>query len=258
MSVNVSKIPFSPVKYVPANLALFKKQSFFDGDLTLPYQIYVPENYTTEKKYPLILFFHGVGERGSDNEAQIKNGVGQFFKDPDSPVYDCIVVAPQCPVEYKWVELPTWIPTQYSSEEIPESKPLAAAVKLIEELTRTMSIDTDRIYSTGLSMGAYGTWDLLVRHTDLFAAAIPVCGGVDTRYAERLVDMPIFTFHGDSDKTVTPDGTEEMVHRLAQLDAKDVHCIFYVGGGHGIWENAFSTEGLFDWLLSHRRSDRIK
>ena len=107
-------------------------------------------------------------------------------------------------------------------------------------------------------MGAYATWDLLVRHTDLFAAAIPVCGGADYRHASRLKSVPIFTFHGDMDDVVPPNGTEKMVNTLIGLGAKKLHCIYYVGGSHGIWENAFSTEGLFDWLLSHRRSDRTE
>jgi len=258
MENNIMKVPFVPVPAAPSALSLFRAEHFCDGENTLPYRIYVPTSYSADKAYPLVLFFHGAGERGIDNEAQFKNAINQFFKSTDSPLYDCIVVAPQCPEDQKWVLVPAWTDTSYSTDEIPESWPLAAAVKLITRLKETYSIDPDRVYSTGLSMGAFATWDLLVRHTDLFAAAIPVCGGVDYRYAERLRDMPIFTFHGDEDPVVYPTGTERMVNTLTDLGAEKIRCIYYVGGGHGIWENAFSTEGLFDWLLSHRRTDRMK
>ncbi len=256
MKNQVQYLPFAPVAAAPSPAHLLQKKTFTDGAETLPYRLYVPADYTADKHYPLILFFHGAGERGEDNELQLKNAIGQFFKDPASPVYNCIVIAPQCPAEEKWVSLPGWVDTQYSTDELPESRPLALACKLIDEITSTYSIDKDRIYSTGLSMGAYATWDLLVRHTDLLAAAIPVCGGSDYRYAERLKDIPIYTFHGDSDPIVPPDGTEKMVNTLLALGNEKLRCIYYVGGGHGIWENAFSTEGLLDWLLSHRRSDR--
>ena len=254
----IAKIPFVKADAAPSPSSLFEKKSFCVGDFTLNYGIYLPRGYSEEKKYPLILFFHGAGERGSDNEAQFKIAINQFFKNPASPVYECIVVCPQCPTEYKWVNVPEWTDTSYSTDEIPESRPLAAVVNLISHLQETLAVDPDRIYSTGLSMGAYATWDLLVRHTELFAAAIPVCGGADYRYASRLADLPIFTFHGDIDDVVPPNGTEAMVNELIRLGSQKINCIYYVGGNHGIWENAFSTEGIFDWLLSQRKSDRIK
>ncbi len=256
MKANIVKIPFLRTPPAPSVSPLFEKKSFCDGDFTLLYGIYLPKDYSKKKKYPLILFFHGAGERGNDNELQFKNAIGQFFKASNASIYDCIVIAPQCPADQKWVNVPSWTDTTYSTDTLAESRPLAAAVKLIAHLKSTLSIDDDRIYSTGISMGAYATWDLLVRHTDLFAAAIPVCGGADYRYASRLVNVPIFTFHGDSDSVVPPNGTKTMVDKLERLGAKSLTCIYYIGGDHGIWENAFSTEGLFDWLLSHRKSDR--
>ena len=252
----IQKIPFVGVEHGPNLSHLFEKKVFTDGENTLPYRIYVPKDLSPEKRYPLVLFFHGAGERGNDNERQLLHVTGQFFKDPASPLYDCIVIAPQCPTESMWVTLPGWVNVHYSTDETPESLPLSLAFKLIEEAKVTYPIDPDRVYSTGLSMGGYATWDLLVRHTDTCAAAIPVCGGADYRYAQRLKDVPIYTFHGDADNVVPPAGTERMVDELLKLGNEKVRCIYYVGGGHGVWENAFSTEGLFDWLLSHRRSDR--
>lgn len=255
MKLEIKSIPFVATERAPIPEGLFEKKTFCDGEGTLPYRIYTPKEMSEGKKYPLILFFHGAGERGSDNEKQLINAIGQFFADPASPVYDCIVIAPQCPEDSKWVLLPGWVDTQYSTDELPESPTLALAVKLIEEMKRTLPIDPDRVYSTGLSMGAYATWDLLVRHKGLLAAALPVCGGCDYRYAERLKDMPICTFHGLQDPTVPPDGTERMVNALLALGSESIGCTYYIGGMHNVWETAFATEGLLDWLLSHHRTE---
>ena len=254
----IKRVPFVRTPAAPSVAHLMEKHLYCGAEGTLPYRLYLPADYTSSKKYPLILFFHGAGERGEDNELQLKIAIGQFFKDPASPVYGCIVAAPQCPEGEQWVSVPAWTATRYSTEEIPQSRPLSLACGLLDELLRTYSVDEDRIYPTGISMGAYATWDLLVRHTDRFAAAIPVCGGADYRHADRLVDVPIRTFHGLVDSVVPPDGTEQMVNTLLSLGAQKIHCTLYEGGDHGIWETAFSTEGLFAWLLSKRLSDRKK
>ncbi len=225
--------------------------------LNLPYRLYVPKDYTPTQQYPLILFLHGSGERGNDNCAQLKHAIGQMFADPSSPVYQCIVVAPQCPADSKWVEVADWTQqTQYSTDEISESAPLRAVVSLLEQLKTEYSVDADRIYASGLSMGGYGTWDLLVRHTDLFAAGIPVCGGADYRYAERLKNVPIYTFHGLKDPTVPYIGTERMVQAIRAAGGTQITYIPYPDGDHAIWETAFATDGLFDWLLAQKRSAR--
>lgn len=224
--------------------------------LTLPYRLYVPDDYSATKEYPLILFLHGAGERGNDNALQLKNAIGQMFADPNSPVYRCIVVAPQCPADSKWVEVADWTQTQYSTDAIAESAPLRAVVALLEQLKTEYSVDADRVYASGLSMGGYGTWDLLVRHTDLFAAGIPVCGGADYRKAERLKNVPIYTFHGLKDPTVPYNGTERMVQAIRAAGGDRITYITYPEGEHGIWETAFATEGLYEWLLSQRLSDR--
>jgi len=256
MNSQIQKIPFVATAPAPSVAELLEKKSFCDGVGTLNYRIYTPQNMSADKKYPLILFFHGAGERGDDNERQLINGIGQFFADPLSPVYDCIVIAPQCPADDYWVSVPAWQLPKYSTDAIPESKPLCLVRKLIEESKSNLPIDADRIYATGLSMGAYATWDLLIRHSDLFAAAIPVCGGGDYDHADRITDVPIQTFHGDCDPIVLPSNTEQLVNTLLALGSKKIACTYYIGGNHNVWETAFATKGLFDWLLSHRRSDR--
>lgn len=240
----------------PTLTSIFAAKTFTDEEITLPYRIYVPEDYDPAKSYPLIMFFHGAGERGNDNALQLKNAVGQMFNSEDSPVYQSIVVAPQCPAGQMWVNVNGWSDAQYSTDALPESQALKAALGLMESVQREYSVDTDRIYSTGLSMGGYATWDLLVRHTDLFAAAIPICGGADYRYAERLVNVPIYTFHGLQDPTVPYQGTEKMVNAIRNAGGEKITYVPYPEGNHLIWEEAFATEGLFEWLLSQRLSDR--
>ncbi len=235
---------------------IFDAETYTDGSAILPYRMYLPEDYDPNGSYPLILFFHGAGERGNDNTKQLKNAIGQMFASPDSPVYDCIVVAPQCPSGKQWVNVPNWGSCQYSSDEIAESDELKLVLKLLDHLKEQYALDSDRIYAAGLSMGGYATWDLLVRHTDLFAAGIPVCGGADWRKAERLTDVPIYTFHGLQDPTVPYHGTEKMVEAIQDAGGEQITYVTYPNGNHFIWEDAFSTEGLYDWLLSKRLSDR--
>ncbi len=222
----------------------------------LNYRIYVPEDYDASKSYPLLVFLHGSGERGSDNAAQLKNGIGQLFKKVGSPILDCIIIAPQCPSGMKWVEVSAWTDCNYSTEAIPESVPLKGVVELIGEIKKEYSIDEDRLYASGISMGGYGTWDLLVRHGDMFAAAIPVCGGCDVSKAAQIANIPVFTFHGKKDTTVPNTGTLAMVDAMKAAGGKNIELVEYPNGAHSIWEQAYAHEGLAEWLLSHKLSDR--
>ena len=252
----IIKIPFIQQKAAPIPLSFFEERTYEKNGFTLPYRFHLPTGYSADKAYPVILFLHGAGERGEDNTAQLKIGIGQLFADPDSPIHQCIVIAPQCPVQLQWVSVSSWKDTQYSTEEIPESLPLDTAHALLLDVIKRYAADTDRIYCTGISMGGFGTWDLLVRHTELFAAAIPLCGGADNRFAARLANVPIYTFHGDADDVVPPEGTQCMTDKLIALGNEKLRVTYYLGGTHGIWENAYATDGLLEWLLSHRRSDR--
>lgn len=221
----------------------------------LNYRIYVPADYSEEKSYPLILFLHGAGQAGDDNFSQVKVGISEPFKNRESEIYHCIVLAPQCPGGKKWVDVLDWSDCVYSTKSIPESKVMAAVVELLEKTMETYRVDTDRVYVTGLSMGGYGTWDLLVRHGELFAAAIPVCGGADFKKAKLVKDIPIWTFHGSEDDIVPPTGTEKMVAAIRALNGNCQYTV-YEGQGHAIWPDVYAREDLFPWLLSQKLSDR--
>ncbi len=236
---------------------LFEAREFsYTEAYSIKYRIYVPSSYDGTKAYPLLLFLHGAGERGDDNISQLKLGITQPFQNEASPIYDCIVVAPQCPDGEKWVNVVNWNDCSYSTDDINESVALAAAVELLYAVRTEYAVDSDRIYAMGLSMGGYATWDLLVRHGDMLAAAVPICGGCDVSKAELLTDIPIRTYHGLLDTTVPPTGTLAMVEAIQKAGGSKIDLTEYSNQNHSIWDIAMSEDGLFEWLTSQKRSDR--
>lgn len=235
----------------------FSKQIYRSGDYTLPYAIYIPKNYDCGENYPLLVFLHGAGERGDDNSLQLTVALQKMFDDPTSPVYESIVIAPQCPENRQWVSA-SFDSGNYSVSETPESEELEAVCGIIRELTHEYNIDSDRIYVTGISMGGYGTWDMLCRHGKRIAAGMPVCGGGDPSYAKQIKYIPIRTFHGSEDPAVPPDGTRKMFAALRMAGSKVAEYTEFDGMDHGIWDTVYSDKANLDWLYSHKLSDRAK
>lgn len=235
----------------------FSRQVYSSGDYSLPYAIYVPKNYDCGENYPLLVFLHGAGERGADNELQLSVAIQKMFDDVDSPVYDSIVIAPQCPTDRQWVMVP-FDSINYSVADTPESEELEAVCGIISDTIDEYNIDTDRIYVTGISMGGYGTWDMLCRHGKRIAAGMPVCGGGDPSYARQLKYIPIRTFHGSEDGAVPPDGTRKMFAALRMAGSTVAEYTEFDGMDHGIWDTVYSERANLDWLYSHRLSDRCK
>ncbi len=236
---------------------LFEAREFLSArGFKLPYRIYIPANYDETKAYSLMMLLHGAGERGNDNFLQLKNGICEMFRHAASPVHEAIVVLPQCPAEEQWVNVPAWLECIYSADDMPESMPLEAAYELLCEIRDTYSVDCDRIYITGISMGGFGTWDMLIRHGNTFAAAAPVCGGCDVSKAERLKDIPIMTFHGELDPTVPPTSTRAMYAAIRSLGGTNITYEEIPGAGHCIWDEVYAKESLATWLFSQKRSDR--
>jgi predicted peptidase len=150
------------------------------------YRLYTPKGASVENKLPLILFLHGAGERGEDNAAQLKNCMKQFLKMQEK--YPAFIVAPQCPRGKKWNEV-DWQAASHVTPEKP-SDPFASLIPLIHGLKKELPVDLKRLYVTGLSMGGYGTWDLITRLPDTFAAAVPICGGGDETKVARCRRSP--------------------------------------------------------------------
>lgn len=219
---------------------------------TLPYQFFIP-NSPGESKLPLVLFLHGSGERGSDNKKQLTNGVYNFVSSGNQEKYPCFVVVPQCPENNRWVEVDFRKPYHKQSDRI--SKPLGMALDLIDSLANHYAVDKQRIYVTGLSMGGFGTWDLIERYPAYFAAAIPVCGGGDELLAGRLVNIPIWAFHGKKDNVVMPSRSENMIHAIRKAGGQP-RCTIYPDLGHACWNETYSDPELFEWLFTQSNPRR--
>ena len=226
--------------------------TYKNTNTVLPYRLILPDNYDDNKSYPLIFFFHGAGERGNDNKLQFFHLVQYIY---DNAPEDCIIVAPQCPLNNQWVDTP-WSNGAYSTDTVAESNEMIAVMELLEDLEAKYSVDTDRIYAIGLSMGGFATWDIITRHNDVIAAAIPICGGGDPDKADLLKDTPIFTFHAVNDTSVPYMGTKLTVNAIKRAGGDKIEYTEYATGGHGIWNQAIQTNGLLEKLFKCKLSDR--
>lgn len=230
-----------------------------ESDMILPYRFYVPEDYNEDTAYPVFLFLHGAGERGTDNEAQLRNVMQILFNDLDSPIYQSIVIVPQCPGyhgdpdDYKWVDT-DWEQGDYRVSEVEESEPMKLVVGLLEEIKADYSTNEGRYYVMGLSMGGYGTWDIIMRNTEMFAGAVPICGAGDSTAASRLVNLPIYAFHGDKDSVVPVEGTRAMVAAIKAAGGTLIQYDEVPNCDHNCWNYAAEKDGLIDWLFAQRRT----
>jgi len=216
--------------------------------IVLPYRIYVPEDYDSETEYPLLLFLHGSGERGNDNLAQVKkNSVMQtLLNEKNRKDYPCVVLAPQCPEEQRWFP---------RTEEDNDFSIPNALMALLEDTKKNYSIDTGRIYITGLSMGGYGTWGLLTGLPNYFAAAVPICGGGNPEQIPgNLAQVPIWVFHGKRDSVVDVENSREMVQALKDIGSTVVKYTEYPWENHACWELAYREADLFPWLFAQSKS----
>lgn len=233
----------------------FEKEVYVstDGD-TLRYRVLTPETLKKGEKYPLVLFLHGAGERGNDNEKQLAHG-GQMWLNPvNREKHPAFVLAPQCPLEGYWAYMER--PTSFMPAEMPLEVPLSPVFQAVKEVLDTYlarpEVDKDRIYVMGLSMGGMGTFDMAVRFPDVFAAAIPICGTVNPARLVAAKNVKFRIFHGDADNVVTPEGSRGAYRALKALGA-DVEYIEFPGCNHGSWNPAFNYPGFMDWLFSQKK-----
>lgn len=226
----------------------FIKGVKIEGKDTLAYRYYRPI-VNDGTKFPLVIFLHGAGERGTDNENQLFHGVKYFMADSALSKYPCAIFAPQCPKSKRWVET-DWKLLKHTMPAIP-SDPMAQVFEIIDSLKNLPYIDSNRIYITGLSMGGYGTWDAIQRRPGFFAAAVPICGGGDEALAPKIKNVPIWAFHGNLDKLVKPERTRNMVAGIKAAGGKPNATYFELG--HLCWDAAYSTPGLLKWMFSQTK-----
>ncbi|HET9823804.1 MAG TPA: prolyl oligopeptidase family serine peptidase [Chitinophagaceae bacterium] len=225
----------------------FSFNTYIEKGDTLRYRMLFPDA-DTFRKYPLVIFLHGSGERGNDNEAQLKWGVMSFATDENMVKHPALVIAPQCPEKMNWSNFSrTDMKLQTTA-----AKPMELLIGLIHQAIKTLPVDTNRIYITGLSMGGYGTYDAIERYPHLFAAAVPVCGAGDTTKVSSIAHMPIWIFHGAEDPAVNPIYSLYMLQALTRAGA---HPGFtqYPETGHFSWLAAYSDERMLEWLFRQHR-----
>jgi len=219
---------------------------------SIPYRLFVPKGYDAAKKYPLILFLHGAGERGTDNEAQLVHAeVLDLVSDKVAAKHPCFLVAPQCPAGAKWVEVPWNLKKPHHTPAEP-SAPMRLVLELLDALAKEFSIDPARRYVTGLSMGGFGSFDACLRRPGYFAAAVPVCGGADDSRARDFVGTSFWIFHGGSDGVVPP-GRSSSIYHLLKAAGAEAKYREYPGVGHNAWSKAYHEPGLAEWLFAQHK-----
>jgi len=199
------------------------------------FQFFLPSNESakTDAGYPLLLFLHGIGERGNDLEKLKVYGPTKICSDPEkASKWPFILVAPQCPDSHFWS---------------------AAQLRLlVEKICSDYPVDKSRIYVTGLSMGGFGTWSILASWPELVAAAAPICGGGDPKLAHKMAHTPIWVFHGEKDPLVPSKASKDMVTALENVGNKDVTLTIYPNVGHDSWTKAYADPRLYEWFLSKK------
>jgi predicted peptidase len=219
---------------------------------TLPYRLLIPKKQGTGGTYPLVLFLHGSDERGTDNSKQLYAGLNIFADQKTMDRYPCFIVAPQCPKDMKWVDV-DWKAERHKMSDSP-TPALAMAIELVEELEKKFPIDRKRIYITGYSMGGFGTWDAIERRPDLFAAAVPVCGGGDETRAARISDVPMWAFHGALDQIVKVDRSRNMINAVVRAGGVPRYTEYPLIN-HFSWGLAYSDPRTFEWLFSQKNKE---
>jgi dienelactone hydrolase len=200
------------------------------------YLLFLPQDYAkdSQKRWPMILFLHGSGERGIVLDSVKKHGPPKIVEQKKD--FPFIVVSPQCPPGESW-----------SANTLN---------KLLDEVIKNNRVDTNRMYLTGLSMGGYGTWEYAVNYPNRFAAISPICGGGNPGKAWSIRNLPIWVFHGAKDEAVPIQQSEDMVNALKKI-GNDVKFTVYPEAGHDSWTETYNNPALYEWFLKHKRKEKV-
>ena len=256
--VVVVLLMFGPAVKAQDDYSLFLRREFsVRGGKILPYRILYPMSYNPSVKYPVVLFLHGAGERGNDNSAQLKYGAKLFLNEEYRKKYPCFVIFPQCPLDDFWSSVkidgktdPVTFEFDYS---IQETEALSSAIALLKQIITEESAEKTRVYIAGLSMGGMGTFEAVYRNPELFATAMPICGGGDAkRYDRNLTGIYFWVFHGDQDQSVPVKYSRDMVDRLKELKLDYLYSE-YPGVKHNSWDYAFAEKEFIPWMFKHKR-----
>ena len=236
---------------------LYKPEKFIRGTDTLLYRILMPENFDKTKTYPVLLFLHGAGERGNDNQAQLIHGGKLFLRPEVRANYPAIVIFPQCPEDSYWSNVKSSMVNGKRNFEFEKGGKPTSAMKMVMSLMEQVKdlpyTDNKRIYAGGLSMGGMGTFEILRRMRGEFAAAFAVCGGDNPENVRKYKNIPLWIFHGAKDDVVPPENSQIIADALKAKKA-DVKFTMYPEANHNSWDQAFAEPELLSWLFSHKRN----
>lgn len=214
--------------------------------LVIPYCLIFPKDYKPGTKYPVLTYLHGAGEKGNDNNSHL-NLMVRYCKNYPQFLNDAFIVCPQCPDGGWWNAL--------GKTQGLGVKNLDLVMKVLEDLPNYCSVDTNRYYVTGVSMGGYGTFNIISAYPNKFAAAVPICGGGDTKYAKKLVDVPIWLFHSRDDDIVNFEGSNSMYNAIKAAGGEKINFTILDGMGHNAWNATEHNDELFRWIFNQNKGD---
>jgi poly(3-hydroxybutyrate) depolymerase len=216
----------------------FVARWFTNAQGALPYRLFIPTNYTSAEGFPLVLFLHGLGESGNDNRYQLVGQTGAlvFAAETNQLEHPSFMAAPQCPVGFSWAD----------------SSIRLRVFGMINALKAEFSLDTNRFYITGLSLGGNGTWDYIAQYPGMYAAAVPMSGWGNSALASRMTQIAIWNFHAANDSTVDASNSRSMIGAIRRLGGNPIYTE-YANGGHVIWTPAYNTPVLMEWVYAQRR-----
>ncbi len=242
---------------------LYKKEIFVKESDTLQYRILWPVDFDKNKKYPVVLFLHGAGERGIDNSKQLVHGSKLFLKTEFRKKHPAIVIFPQCPESDYWSNITVdrskngreKFSFQYG--ETPNTS-LGLVIDMMDEIISKSYTKEDQIYIGGLSMGGMGTFEMLYRRPNMFAAAMIICGGGDPDTVNKYAKTTsLWIFHGAKDNVVAPSFSLDMAQAVLKAGGFP-KVTLYDNANHNSWDPAFSEPDLLSWLFSHQLDNNSK
>jgi predicted peptidase len=220
--------------------------SVSDGSSSIPYRLFEPQGLAAGQKAPLVLFLHGMGDSGTDNIAQT-NWMGGLVNATKSGQFASYVLAPQ-------IDTKSW----FQSFSSTPNEAMKLTIDALKKVINTENIDTSRVYVTGLSMGGMGTWDILAREPQLFAAAVPMSGGADLKTASKIKDIPVWAFHGGADSVVPVSEMRATIQALKDAGGSPKYTEV-AGADHAIWGPIYAdaSNTLYPWLFSQHLPDEL-